>query len=538
MRRLISNPRRLFVGIAAVLAGVGLFASGAIVAGAMDDDGGRGDGGAKTNTAPSNEPAIQIGSAPANSGAPNRGSAGFDSDGASGEARMSYPGYGCNVPIPAVLKDGKVDPALAGFAAKYLAAGFELTGFTIRGQSPECNGGTAGGKVMIVVDTQWKHKETGLALFISQAQDEKGMAAVMEETTARFSKDGYFFNVTVEGYSVQPLAGDGRIVEDKPLLPGPDPRAREVLRAALADLGAPAEACFYVGRQGTWDDIIAAGIGDPRSVVPAEFTLQDVYIQAWTAPAADCGTPGAGVRISFNANWIYNGSERQFGVLSIGASATDPNMEKYPGYVGEYGASWTNGTFQFHIGFKVDPAQGADAGLITAIARLLDPNYANACVMREQALTEAEMAALGIKAPSASGYTRTATALVSTKLSGDCSGFVSEGSGAEPQTRAHWQLKDGAAIIEVNAYKFAGPGAPDREQGWISDSNISWVSGGVSYNVSGWAESGTPPSRDKLIEVAKSMDSSFDASQLNEQPGGGVPGSPPVKPAIAEDQRR
>jgi hypothetical protein len=305
-----------------------------------------------------------------------------------------------------------------------------------------------------------------------------------------------------------------------------------VLRAALADLGAPAEACFYVARNGTWEDLAAFGVGDPRGAIPAGFAPQDAQIRVWTAPAAECNTPSAGLAINFNATWIYQGSDRQFGALFIGGSSVDPKAEKYPGYFGDYGANWQNGKFNFNVGFKIDPSSGSIAGL-EAIAKALDPGFENACMMREVPLTPGDLQALGVGVPSAAGYTTESQRAVTTKRTGDCSGYTDAGPNSVPSLQANWQLRKGTSTIMATAYA-APPDLPAGTPGYISDANINWFRDGVAFGVSTYSEGGDKPAtRETLIEVAKSMDSSFDPSKLQEQPGGA--GSPPVKPMPASD---
>src|SRR5687768_10631874 len=140
MRQLRETHRRVFLGLGATVLAGALFASGVLVAGAMDDgDDPAADGGGDGSS-------VDVGRLPVVGSAgwspapltgydtPADSQASAQVGAADMASRGSYPGWGggCAVPIPGVLKDGKVDPSLAGFAATYLGAGFELTGVNVR----------------------------------------------------------------------------------------------------------------------------------------------------------------------------------------------------------------------------------------------------------------------------------------------------------------------------------------------------------------------------------------------------------------------
>jgi hypothetical protein len=131
MRKFQAGHRRLLVSGGAIVAGVGLFAAGILTAGALGTDGG-GD----NPSSPAGTIAPGIGGGNTGVGAypaiaPSNGD--VAQSGRGGEADMSMPGswQGCSAPIPAVLKDGTIDPSLAGFAAAYLGSGFQLVGINV-----------------------------------------------------------------------------------------------------------------------------------------------------------------------------------------------------------------------------------------------------------------------------------------------------------------------------------------------------------------------------------------------------------------------
>ena len=530
MRQLVSD-RRFQLSIGAIVAGAALFAGGVLAANAMDSDDPPASGagpGVSTDIGRSGAG----GSAPAVF--PGRDTASGEED-----AALTRPYGGCQVPVGGVLADGKVDPAGAGFAASYLGSAFHLTSFTIRGEADCPDGVNPSGEVRVVVDTGWKHAETGLSVYVSQRQDPEAPAAVLEEQSARFWRDGYAFSVSVDSYSVQPFAGrdDGGPDIARDLAAQVDPRAAEVLRAALADLNAPAEACFYTVRLGSLDDLAGLGIGDPRGAIPSGYTLQDAQVRAWNPPTGDCGTAGSteGLYSSVNASWVQAGGVDG---IYISASSVAEGEQAYPGSAGSAYASWSNGAFHFNVGVKT--SSEGDAELIRAIATALDPGFPNACIAVEVELSDDDLVDRGFGLPSApDGYDITSRAHRGANLTGDCSAEARENYG--DSAGGNWTLTgpDGA-VISVNAYESGGIPA-DEKRGYIGGNQISWFAGDVQYNVSGYNErGGSAPSEETLIEVARSIDPGFDPDSLERAPDGGgtSPGGPGVMPLpIAEDAK-
>jgi hypothetical protein len=535
VRQFVSD-RRFQLSVGAFVAGVALFAGGVLAANAMDsDDDPSGDTG---DNIPMNVARDGIGSGPAgfNSGRPAD-----DVDRAGAEdASLTRPYGGCQVPVGNVLADGKVDPTVAGFASSYLGGAFQLTSFTLRGEADCPDGVTPSGETRIVVDTGWKHVDTGLAVYVSQRQDAEPSAAVLEEQSARFWRDGYAFSVSVDSYSVQPLAGrdDGGPDIARDLAAQVDPRAAEVLRAALADLNAPSDACFYTVRLGSLDDLAGMGIGDPRGAIPSGYTLQDAQVRAWNAPTGECGTTASteGLYSSFNATWVQGG---EFGAIYVSASSVGEGEQAYPGSVGPNHAGWSNGEFHFNVSVKSDAAD-ADEALLRAIASALDPGFANACVALEVELSDDDLAARGFGIPSApDGYSIIRREHRGASLTGDCSAEARDGYG--DSAGANWTLEgpDGA-VISVSAYESGGPVPADEKRGYIGGNSIYWFAGDKQYNVTGYNErGGSAPSQETLIELARSIDPGFDPDSLEQAPdgGGSSPGSPGVMPLPAEDAK-
>jgi hypothetical protein len=308
-----------------------------------------------------------------------------------------------------------------------------------------------------------------------------------------------------------------------------------VLRAALASLNAPAEACFYTVREGSFDDLAAMGIGDPRGAIPAGYSLQDVQVRAWTAPAVECGTPTEGLQTSFNATWVRE-SGAGFGALFASAYSVAEGEQAYPGSANEYYANWSNGKFHFNVGAKIDPAPGDDS-LIRALATALDPGFANACIAFETELSDADLNTEGIGSPTApDGYSVTSRAHRGSSLTGNCSAEAN--ANYSDSVSGNWVMTgpDGA-IINVNAYKSPGGIPADEKRGYIGGNNIAWWNGDVQYNISGYNErGGEAPSLDTLIEVARSMDQLFDPDSLEKVPDGG--GSSPEARASCLSPRR
>jgi hypothetical protein len=279
--------------------------------------------------------------------------------------------------------------------------------------------------------------------------------------------------------------------------------------------------CYYTQEQGSWDDLAAIGVGDPRPAIPAG--LEEQYSEFWVfvAPPADCNATALDNPGSFSASW----AEADGGAPYVSASAypVAPGSKPGYGYLDAGSAYWSNGSFQFNVSAYGDNGPlGRDT--IEAIARAMDPDFSSACFIASRELDPAELEGLGFHAPATpDGYEVTNTYLNVTEApGGDCG----ESPDAEyyPQYNLHWMMEGDGTVIEANASRYPQNTA---SQGYIHENGLNWTdANGTSYSVYGYSRDGnTGFDIDTLIAVAQSMDPSLDPSTLEEGPIG-IPEKP------------
>ena len=430
--------------------------------------------------------------------------------------------YGCMAPLPAdALGTSSVDLAAAGVTPRVPRSGFELTSLYLSAVADCTPDGAPTGSPRPSLSTSWRHTATGLDVYITQTASSEPAAPVLRPDSATFSALGYLFTVYVNAYPVMPMDTGTTAYPATP-----DPRAAEVLREVISQV-APGfdQQCFWVAADGDWASLAAYGIGDPRPAVPGSFKLAEVHITTFRAPQPPCDTstrPTEG--LGLYAQWNAPGGD------SLGISVTGlpaGTTVDYPGYLDQFGANWTARGLQFSIWYGSKDGRG-NADLIRAIARALDPSFTDACFIQQRTLSEADLAKLGLRAPvPPAGYTIVTKNLTVSDIAPGCprpKDFFASYA-------LFWTLEKGADVIDISVYAAPDSPKPGAFSGWISESNISWMTAdGTSFNVSGYSKGVSPAiSRDDLVAVAKSLDPSLDISKLEEQPGGG--GVVPPRPA-------
>jgi hypothetical protein len=549
MRGLFGKPHRkaIVLGVAA-LAAVGLFAGGALAGFVIDDDGdsdgevrtvlvnpfnnaqNAGFPGTSAEDAAAGDVEIPLPTPPpgAASGAGWAPAPAGDRDHAAGvayseemrarSAMSIYPYPMCQGDIDGIVDGNVIDPGLLGLSMNLLGDGYTLQSISIRSEG-ECD---ENGNVIDshpVVDSTWLHEETGFQVYVSQRLADEPTSNVKENGYATFWADGYAYSVSVNAYYAYDMPRDA-VVE--PAYPGEvDPAESEaLLNEVIAEL-APGldQACFYTLGTGTWDDLTAAGIGDPRPAIPPEYVENYFDFRTYVPPPEDCGVPAPeGYGTSFSASWYADG----VGGISVSAYQMAPSSDKYPGYIDDWSAYWTNGDWQFSIyGDKGGVGLGYDT--IVAIATALDPGFADACLLENVTLTEAEFAALGFGLPVVpEGYVLNSSSFSTQTASGDCSDVPYLGG-----SNGWWSYSDTANNIDVSVWRAEGDfELPEGPNGSISDNYLSWMDAtGTSYSVSGYSMTGTSagPGRDVLVAVALSLDPTLDPSTLPEAPVGPYP---------------
>lgn len=519
------NPRKPLVWLLGASVAASLFASGALVARATID----GDDGPESQPQVTT-PGIARGESPQVS--PNAPAA----TGANDSAKGGFPGRGgfdtsyagCRAPLPAgVVTATGIDPAKAGFDPAFPPSGFSATSVRLSLQG-ECNKGGNAVSGSLVLDSSWLHDATQLEAYISQRAANAKVASVLREDSATFWADGYVFNVGVNGYRILPTASDGVVPPDEPsaspgvtttgpaspVQPIADPRAKEVLQLLIAQLSPTTDLkCFWTAGPGDWSSLAALGIGDPRPAIPSGFSQQELNVTAFTDPAAGCDTslkPTEG--FSFNAGWQKQ--DNGFAYLGVSVYNGGGSVD-YPGQISEYGANWSRGGLQFGVYAKSEKPLGIE--VVRAIARALDPQFNEACFVRERQLSDSDLPGLGFspaKAPK--DYRLVRSSMTASEIAAGCP----KPEGFQPNYSLHWSFEKSADVIEAGANRYGSETRGDGS-GYQSLNNLNWTSAdGTSYYVNGYSKGINPAvSKDDLVAVARSIDPAFDLSKLKEGPG-------------------
>lgn len=541
MAHLMASPnrRRMALAVAGAVGAAAMFASGVLVARAtMDSD--------------PEEPAKSTGDVATIAPAPSSNTAGrgaavpaATTNGAAGEAsRDAGMGYsmraGCQAPIGDLFSNGMIDPAKAGFVMNVPGAGFSLQSISLRSEG-ECDSSGRATSGTLVLDTYWRHDATGIGAWVSQSVSSDQRPNMMGDSYASFWLDGYYYTLGVDSYYY--LAADGTgggtaetppdavdasgsgvsaasVPSTMPVRPGePDPRAAQVLAELVAQL-APSipDACFAHQRTGTWDDVAALGVGDPRGALPSGYSEQYLNVRVWDPADPSCGGPA----VDANGNSFDAGfSDGNTGSLNINVYGSGEQVERYPGYSGQGSISWSNDSYWFNVS-GWDANGGISNETLGAIARALDPAFDQRCIIVNSELNAADLAALGLRTPVApDGYTLDSTNGWSGAPSGDCSGVT----GASASLYATWYFTtDGSEGISVQASRGPDNYASNTASPW----GYNWTAAdGTVYSVNGPVAA---VGEEAFTALATSIDPAFDRASLTDSAdGGAVPMPKPIR---------
>ena len=530
------NPRKPLIWLLGLAAAAAFFASGALVARATIDDDGDDSGDRARLVVPGigfdggPEPAIAR-----NTGAPGDLPKGMPAS-RGGSADASYPA--CRSPLPpGVITATGIDWAKANFTPSLPSSGFSALSLSLSSQG-QCDKNGTSTRGAVVLDSSWIHDGTLLEAYVSQRASTERVASVIRQDSATFWANGYVFHVGVNAYHIMPVAedlpaagpasdpgtsssgaGSSGSAPDRPTIapaPPADPRAAEVLRELIAQLSPSLDQkCFWTMGQGDWTSLASVGIGDPRPAVPSGFTQQEFNVTAFTAPPAGCDTsvkPTEG--FSFNAGWQKEGN----GFAYLGVSVYNNGFDQdYPGQIGEYGANWSNNGLQFGVFAKSEQPLGID--VVRALAKALDPNFNEACFVRERTLSDSDLPGLGFspaKAPDV--YKLVRSNMVASEIAAGCP----KPEGFEPSYNLNWSFEKGADVIDAGANRY-GESQRGDGSGYQSANHLNWTSAnGTNFYVNGYSKGVSPAvSKDDLVAVAKSIDPAFDITKLKDAPDGG-----------------
>jgi hypothetical protein len=522
-----------------VLAAAAMFATGAIIGYSINDSGdtpANGDspsGGWSPfpSAGPPGSPTrpdINIGFPQLGSRSGSGGGFGAEQFARDGDAAMPYPGqYYCPAPVGNVLEGSVIDLAREGFAMNLLGEGFVLNGISVRAEG-ECDSEGRATNGHLVLDTSWTHSETGLDVWVTQRASDEPVASVRHLQGAQFWSGGYEYSTWVSPRWYYPMydGGDTPAADiDVARWPAPeaDPRTAEVLNEVIATLAPdiPAQ-CFYTEREGSWADLVAVGIGDPRGAIPSGFSESYFYMRTYSEPAAGCDGPVVQVPTGSNFSIGFSTSSGD-GWLNISGWRSEPGMETYPGWLDDWSVSWTSGEWQLNVnGSRGSSGIGADT--LTAIARAIDPSFSSQCFIQTRELQPGDLAGLGFRIPTApDGYSIARQMLQVTDVPQGCD--VGPNVGV-PSYALYWLLTNDETTFEVNVNRWPGEDRGPETYGYISDYGMYWMSSnGDSFSI--WASSrGVTgiPDRDAMIAIAQSLDPNLDVNTLQEEPSGpGIP---------------
>ncbi len=447
-----------------------------------------------------------------------------------------YGGYGgCPAPLTGVLNNGVIDAGLGGFKPSLLGGEFGLSGFGFMALQP-CPGSGGTGGVTRAFESRWLHT-SGIGLQVNQRESATPVTNTLTETQARFSANGFEYDISViwnpvfanttGGPADAPAtgggsSGSGGSAPGQPVPAPPTPvNTLPVIQAAVAQIapGLPM-GCFYREVRGDWADLAAMGIGDPRPAVPSGYTEAMEEIVRLVTPDAGCpstpapeGWPASRVSVHWG-----NGQRMLSADITSVPAGTTASAGRFGGGYG----NWTTGKLQFYLSW--DPAIGDAAA--RALAAALDPEFAKACVADIADMTGAQFAALGLSEPKPpQGYRlEGARQAFTTAPSAGCAGGGAAGFVAK------WMFYSESVGGVIEAGVFSGP----RPVEFASIPNIEnqtlyWKdTKGREYYVAGF-KADFAQKRADLVALAKSMDPAFDEKNLLPVPSN--PGDPVAKPA-------
>lgn len=539
MKRSLSLP---VAAIGAVVLGVAGFGAGFAVRAATNDD----TPSASVATFPSNQNGGGATGAPdvANNipgfaGAGRDVKVAADSDGlAYGENDASIM-PACSVDLPVTITATGVDLASAGIDIRPLGSAFVPQSFSVRSVG-DCIDGDDGtpvpsGDGKVVIDTTWRHVDTGVQVTVTQQLADDSVANVIRQGQASFTDGGYTFTVWANSfYYYGAKEGiDPAISSREPsILPGEqDPRVAEVLNAAISDL-APNfdDQCFAREVQGDWDDLAAFGLGDPRPAIPSDAQFQGMTFVYINPAAVDCGGGelSADRGLQFSANWYVNdkaGMSVSVYAGGLGAGEGGWNL----GQINEYSANWQSRNISFSIYGNTSGGSGIGADVIRAIATAFDPSFDETCFLTESTFRGGDLGRYGVNAPVLPDGYKLGEERGSTYILRD---GCEKPEGYVADSMSYWATyqDENGNVISIGMDR-SPYGKIEAGQGYVGPGNIYFATGdGIMVSLSGYnQQGGEAPSIDVLKEIGRSIDPSVDYDALDSgNMGGGIAVAPPA----------
>ncbi|HBL25995.1 MAG TPA: hypothetical protein DD490_04080 [Acidobacteria bacterium] len=324
-------------------------------------------------------------------------------------------------------------------------------------------------------DSYWGSRE--------EWKDFDPVAPVLHETAASFVWED-------DRYQLHATAAPGR-------------SSHQVLLDAIREL-APGLAidCFSRWTEGSWDDLAAAGLGDPRPAVPAAYAPAGMSLTFYRAPAAGCppAAPAPAWPLRFSAGFTTPAGAR----LDLAAEWTAETAAERPGRLTATAASWIEDHLAYVVTFT-DPA--LDPGTVTAVATALDPAFQKECTRwvaegSAARLTERGMARIPVVPP---GFEEISSSQVLRAAQGGCT----TGTPLPTEFAATWVFTAGNVVLEVGAIHDATVKEdPTLEGLTIADNFVRWTDteGTAYYVFSHTLDDGPALGQEDLFAVARSLD--------------------------------
>ncbi len=239
--------------------------------------------------------------------------------------------------INSKIAGNRLVPALDGFDAKLPGDGFTLERAYFATIGP-CNP-DAGKRVFRTI---WRHRATGLLMYLEEDQRAAPASALLSTTGAFFTSGGMSFYLTTgHDMVVDPTGRAGPL--SRPANPdrADVKQQQDVMREAIDHL-APKSVrdCLAVERLGSsWKDLKSYGISDPSSAIPDGYTPIHFALTFVDTPACN-PAPQPQPAFTLDAKWEAPGN-RLLGIHIVAGSHGATVTSQAPGHLAWSTASWS-----------------------------------------------------------------------------------------------------------------------------------------------------------------------------------------------------
>jgi hypothetical protein len=281
----------------------------------------------------------------------------------------------------------------------------------------------------------------------------------------------------------------------------PTAGVREVLEAAIASLAPGLRIdCFNRKTSGSWTELPAAGLGDPRAAIPPAWKPSGIELSYYLPPASDCA--GAIVADALPATFAASFEHPSGNRLRLSASPRQGETATQPGLVTDEYSTWTSARFYFSVSTG---GPGLGEGVVVAVSRALDPEFDAACQRRKKRLDDAQAAAHGFRSPRVpAGYAKIAEQRTAEVSPGGCT----QGPRDLGKFALDWAFRSAAGVLlEAGAQRDPAV-PPEPAQPLVGDGYVRWTDEqGTRYFVYARSEvDGPGMPMEEVLLVARSLD--------------------------------